>query len=86
MVDKGWLVCDEEGLRKRIHSVLDSNSESSDFSEEETESEKGNSDNSNEASDENNEIDDGPGPSKRIRIMPHKKQSDWKWKKLTIIP
>jgi hypothetical protein len=38
------VVAGEEGLRRLIHSVLDSNSKSSDFSEDETESEKGNSD------------------------------------------
>jgi hypothetical protein len=81
MAAKRYLADDEEGLRKLIHNVLDSNSESCDFFEDETESGKGNSDNSNESSDENNEIDSEPGPSKHVLIMPNKKQSGWKWGK-----
>jgi hypothetical protein len=85
MAAQRYLTDGEEGLRKLIHSVLDSNSESSNFSKDETEPEKGNSDNNNQSSaqssDKNNETDDKPGPLKCIRIMLHKKQSNWKWEK-----
>jgi hypothetical protein len=77
MAAKRYLADNEEGLRKLIHNVLDSNLESGDFSEDETESEKGNSKESGaDRSDKSNEIDNETGPSKHVQIMPHKKQSD----------
>jgi hypothetical protein len=70
----------EEGLRIIIESVLDSDNECSDFSEDKTESEESSSGSDDESSEENSEEsdeenDDAPGPSKCLQTMTQKKQS-----------
>jgi hypothetical protein len=49
----------EEGLRNLVESVLDSDNECSDFSEDETESEESSSGSDDESSEENSEESDG---------------------------
>jgi hypothetical protein len=48
----------EEGLRNLVASVLDSDNECSDFSEDDTESEESSSGSDNESSEENSEESD----------------------------
>jgi hypothetical protein len=72
----------EEGLR----NVVESDNECSDFSVDETESEESSSGSDYESSEQSDEKNDNvPGPSKHIRTTTQKKQSDWKWTKLTTV-
>jgi hypothetical protein len=67
-------------LRNLVESVLDSDNECRDFSEDETESEVSSIGSDNESSEEESDDknDDVPGPSKRVRTTTQKKQNDWK--------
>jgi hypothetical protein len=81
MAASSCYVGNEEGLKTLVNSVLESDCGSTDLSDYETESEEDVSDyseDSGESNNENIEIDDRPGPSKRVRSV---KQSDWKWEK-----
>jgi hypothetical protein len=69
-------------LKNLVERVFDNDNECSDFSEDEIESEVVWVLTMNQVKkivkEKNN---DAPGPSKRIRTMAQKKQSDWKWTK-----
>jgi hypothetical protein len=70
-------------LRNLVESVLDSDNECRDFSEDETESEVSSIGSDDESSEEDSDEKnvDVPGPSKRARTTTQKKQSYWKWTK-----
>ena len=79
MAPKRCNVDNEAGLRKMLESVLDSDCEYSELSDDEIESEEcvSSSDSSSSASssdESDNKNDDAPGPSKRARTTTQKRQ------------
>jgi hypothetical protein len=58
---------DAQVLKKLVQSVLDGNSDHSDYSNDEWESSVSISDSDTDSSEENHENVDVPGPSKRVR-------------------